>query len=124
MDHVLEARTDWEHFSIRRKGHHSAVRPYPISVAWDESEPSADAGLQAADLVAYETFRLMHGKRSGVTPIRQALNSMLDTTGFIGYQFGQETLERIKDDVDSTECIPDGLIIVPPPLMERTVAKE
>ncbi len=82
------------------------------------------AGLQAADLVAYETFRLMHGKRSGVTAIRQALNSMLDTTGFIGYQFGQETLERIKDDVDSTECIPDGLIIVPPPLMERTVAKE
>ncbi len=38
VDRVLEARTDREHFSIRRKGHHSAVRPYPISVAWDENE--------------------------------------------------------------------------------------
>jgi trehalose 6-phosphate synthase len=38
VDHVLEARTDWEHFSIERKGHHCAVRPYPISVAWDKHE--------------------------------------------------------------------------------------
>ena len=36
VDRVLEARTDWEHFSIRRGGHLSLVRPYPISVAWDE----------------------------------------------------------------------------------------
>jgi trehalose 6-phosphate synthase len=38
VDRVLEARTDREQFSIRRKGHHSAVRPYPISVAWDEND--------------------------------------------------------------------------------------
>ncbi|HEY9127436.1 MAG TPA: trehalose-6-phosphate synthase, partial [Acidobacteriaceae bacterium] len=36
VDRVLEARTDWENFSIRRGGHLSLVRPYPISVAWDE----------------------------------------------------------------------------------------
>lgn len=36
VDRVLEARTDWEHFSIRRGGHLSLVRPYPISVAWNE----------------------------------------------------------------------------------------
>jgi trehalose 6-phosphate synthase len=36
VDRVLEARTDWEQFSIRRKGHLSLVRPFPISVAWDE----------------------------------------------------------------------------------------
>jgi trehalose-6-phosphate synthase len=36
VDRVLEARTDWEHFSIRRGGHLSLVRPFPISVAWDE----------------------------------------------------------------------------------------
>ena len=34
VDRTLEARTDWEHFSIRRNGHLSSVRPYPISVAW------------------------------------------------------------------------------------------
>ncbi|MGD0832039.1 MAG: trehalose-6-phosphate synthase, partial [Terracidiphilus sp.] len=36
VDRVLEARTDWEHFSVQRNGHISLVRPYPISVAWDE----------------------------------------------------------------------------------------
>lgn len=36
VDRVLESRTDWEHFSIRRGGHLSLVRPYPISVAWNE----------------------------------------------------------------------------------------
>jgi len=38
VDRVLEARTDWEHFSIRRGGHLSLVRPFPISVAWDEHD--------------------------------------------------------------------------------------
>ncbi|MGA2350457.1 MAG: trehalose-6-phosphate synthase [Terracidiphilus sp.] len=41
VDRVLEARTDWEHFSVRRGGHHSLVRPYPISVAWDEHRTAA-----------------------------------------------------------------------------------
>ncbi|HEX4320809.1 MAG TPA: trehalose-6-phosphate synthase [Acidobacteriaceae bacterium] len=36
VDRALEARTDWEQFSIRRNGHLSLVRPFPISVAWDE----------------------------------------------------------------------------------------
>jgi len=36
VDRVLESRSDWDHFSIRRNGHLSLVRPFPISVAWDE----------------------------------------------------------------------------------------
>jgi trehalose-6-phosphate synthase len=36
VDRALEARTDWQDFSIRRNGHLSLVRPFPISVAWDE----------------------------------------------------------------------------------------
>ena len=46
VDRVLEARTDREHFTIRRKGHHSAVRPYPISVAWDENESGSANSLR------------------------------------------------------------------------------
>jgi trehalose 6-phosphate synthase len=46
VDHVLEARTDWEHFSIRRDGHYSSVRPYPISVAWDEHEAGAESAIE------------------------------------------------------------------------------
>lgn len=33
VDRVLESRTDREHMTVRRHGHTSAVRPYPVSVA-------------------------------------------------------------------------------------------
>jgi alpha,alpha-trehalose-phosphate synthase [UDP-forming] len=32
VDRVLEARVDWEHFSIKRNDHWSSVHPFPISV--------------------------------------------------------------------------------------------
>ena len=37
VDRVLESRTDREHMTARRGGHVTAVRPYPISVAFDGS---------------------------------------------------------------------------------------
>jgi trehalose 6-phosphate synthase len=39
VDRVLEARTDREHMTARRDGHTTAVRPYPVSVAFDGSKP-------------------------------------------------------------------------------------
>ncbi len=39
VDRVLESRTDREHMTVRRHGHISAVRPYPVSVALDGSKP-------------------------------------------------------------------------------------
>jgi trehalose 6-phosphate synthase len=35
VDRVLESRTDREHMTVRRRGHLSAVRPYPVSVVLD-----------------------------------------------------------------------------------------
>lgn len=35
VDRVLESRTDREHMTVRRHGHTTSVRPYPISVAID-----------------------------------------------------------------------------------------
>ncbi len=77
-------------------------------------------GLQPADFVAYETFRLMNERRKGNAVMRKALAGMFGTTGFLGYQFGEETLKRIKDDVDSIEAGPGGLVIVPPGMESRT----
>jgi hypothetical protein len=71
-------------------------------------------GLQPADFVAYETFRLMHGKRNGATKIRAALGNMLGTNGFLGYAFEEKSLNRIKDAVDSMPSAPDGFVVVPP----------
>ena len=38
VDRVLEARVDWEHFSVRRRSHWSTVLPFPISVEFLETE--------------------------------------------------------------------------------------
>jgi trehalose 6-phosphate synthase len=46
VDHVLEARIDWEHFSVKRNDHQSLVLPFPISVEFTEP----DAGPQQRDL--------------------------------------------------------------------------
>jgi trehalose 6-phosphate synthase len=35
VDRVVEARNDREHMTVRRHGHLSAVRPYPVSVAFE-----------------------------------------------------------------------------------------
>jgi hypothetical protein len=76
-------------------------------------------GLQPADFVAYETFRLINERRKGVAEMRKSLESMLGTTGFLGYQFGKETLNKIKDEVDNTESGPDSLVVYPPDRSSR-----
>jgi len=40
VDRVLESRTDREHMTARRHGHTTAVRPYPVSVAFSGGLPS------------------------------------------------------------------------------------
>ena len=48
VDRVLEARVDWEHFSVKRKDHWSSVLPFPISVDFPE-EADNSAGNDAAE---------------------------------------------------------------------------
>ncbi len=40
VDGALESRIDWEHFAVNRHDHLTSVRPFPISVVWEE--PAAD----------------------------------------------------------------------------------
>jgi trehalose-6-phosphate synthase len=39
VDRVLEARVDWEHFSVKRLDHLTLVRPFPISVDFTDVQP-------------------------------------------------------------------------------------
>jgi trehalose 6-phosphate synthase len=48
VDRVIESRTDREHMTVRRHGHFSAVRPYPVSVAF-EGAPQQRAALASVD---------------------------------------------------------------------------
>ncbi len=40
VDRIVESRINWEHFSVQRLDHHTAVRPFPISVEFSD-EPSS-----------------------------------------------------------------------------------
>ncbi len=55
VDRVLEARVDWEHFSVKRKDHWSSVLPFPISVEiLEEADSPAenDAAEERSALIA------------------------------------------------------------------------
>jgi hypothetical protein len=56
----------------------------------------------------------MHGKRKGVTKMRAALGTMLGTNGFLGYAFEEESLNRIKEAVDTMPSVPNGFVVIPP----------
>ena len=49
VDHVLEAKVDWEQFSIERSQHRSAVLPFPISVDLVDQYFDAEAGTSAEE---------------------------------------------------------------------------
>ena len=77
-------------------------------------------GLQVADFVAYEAFRLMHGKRTLTDfDMRPSMRAVLGRIGFLGLAFGTETFNRIKEDVDLMPSVPNGFFIVPPYLDEE-----
>ncbi len=54
VDRVLESRTDREHMNVRRHGHITAVRPYPVSVAFEGpvDEPGEEVLQDEATVLA------------------------------------------------------------------------
>src|SRR3984957_6307918 len=45
VDHAVEALTEWDRFAVNRLGHVTRVRPYPISVAFPETNTFDDEVL-------------------------------------------------------------------------------
>lgn len=77
-------------------------------------------GLQVADLLAYETFRLMHSRRDNRdVDMRAPIKALLGMAGYLGFAFGKQTLSNIKDDVDALQCKPNGFFLIPPYLSEE-----
>jgi trehalose-6-phosphate synthase len=48
VDRIVESRIDWEHFSVQRLDHQTAVRPFPISVEFcdDSPEPPVESAYE------------------------------------------------------------------------------
>jgi len=49
VDRVLEARVDWEHFSVKRNNHWSTVLPFPISVDFSGEVPNPSVEINAEE---------------------------------------------------------------------------
>ncbi|HBE72794.1 MAG TPA: trehalose-6-phosphate synthase [candidate division Zixibacteria bacterium] len=60
VDRSLECRIDWERFSVEKDGHHSLVKPFPISIAYKQAE--APEGFDRAGLK--ESLLKEHGVKS------------------------------------------------------------
>jgi alpha,alpha-trehalose-phosphate synthase [UDP-forming] len=52
VDRAIESRVDWEHFAVNRQEHLTAVRPFPISVAFngESAESTKPAYVERAEL--------------------------------------------------------------------------
>jgi len=71
--------------------------------------------LQPADLIAYETFRLIHERHFGMNKIRKPLNKMFPFNGFSGFYYEPEILEHMKPIAENDTSEPNGCIIIHPP---------
>ncbi|MBV8674266.1 MAG: trehalose-6-phosphate synthase [Acidobacteriaceae bacterium] len=112
VDHVLEARIDWEHFSVRRNDHISLVLPFPISVeCCDDISPRPatdvpderravlkEAGVEAT-YIGVGVDRIDYTK--GIVERFQAVESFLERYPsyqgkFTFFQLGAPTRTHIK----------------------------
>ena len=61
VDRALESRADWEHFSVKRQEHLTQVRPFPISVDFQEPDPPKETKLRVAapDVASSERTALL-----------------------------------------------------------------
>jgi len=59
VDRALESRADWEHFSVRRRDHLTLVRPFPISVEFQEEKPIPDPTSRPPDVASVERNALL-----------------------------------------------------------------
>ena len=67
VDRFLESRIDWEHFAVERGGHHTQVKPFPISIAFPvQSDASAASNATKPTKEGLLKDLGIRGKRLGV----------------------------------------------------------
>lgn len=77
-------------------------------------------GLQVADYIAYETFRLIDARRKGkTTEISKPLQAIFGVNRLTGYALGQPYFEEIKTAVDARPCEPNRCFILLPQMTQE-----
>jgi hypothetical protein len=74
------------------------------------AKPDTAAGLQVADLMAYEYFRRL--QRAG-KEMRRPLEIIRNSSNYAEGFFGENTLERMKAGIESAHCGDGELVVIP-----------
>lgn len=68
--------------------------------------------LQAADFVAYESFKALHRiHKTGTVMAREALESLFSNNGFVSYYLDRDSLTKLKPQLERATCEPNGFIL-------------
>jgi hypothetical protein len=78
--------------------------------ACEIATPSQTVGLQLADLMAYEYFRRLRDQDS---IMRVPLQRIRSSSNYVEGFFGEDTLKRLKEGIESAACGPGELVIIP-----------
>lgn len=57
VDRFMESKINWEQFSIERKGSVTAVRPFPISIAFPSLSPEEEIGTPFKDTYRQQVYK-------------------------------------------------------------------
>jgi hypothetical protein len=116
---VILDRNNWENEAVEvfYKMKDSEDWPYHGRLATCTPGSSDEiTTLQSADLIAYETFRLLHSRHRGPEQVRKSLSMMFPKNGFYGVYYERDTLEEIREPLRQSACVPNGFIVnFPPP---------
>jgi hypothetical protein len=129
MEDESDFPADW-HFDVVLDGGSKFDKQAPEFFKWLANNPtfsyrhrlgtctSAKAeehvGLQVADLMAYEYFkRLRKGTETKKVRLRTPLELIQYHNHYEEGFFGQDTLKKMKDQIESARCEPNQLVIIP-----------
>jgi hypothetical protein len=57
--------------------------------------------LQVADLIAYDTYKMIQDRHFGAAKVRKSLESLFSANRFTGHYFDAEVLSSLKDQIES-----------------------
>jgi hypothetical protein len=68
--------------------------------------------LQAADFIAYESFKALHQiHATGVVAARKSVESLFSDNGFMSYYLGKKDFLKLKPMLENATCGPNGFIV-------------
>ena len=75
--------------------------------------------LECADLIAYESFRLLHDRANPDT-VRKALKTMFNRNGFLGHALDSVAFNKMKSDLEAATCEDGRFVVQYAPLSQQS----